>query len=54
MYVNVRPYPWFERFRVAAEVLVTGKAGFRGELRFSPDQDAALQQRSEERQRLRR
>lgn len=30
--IDVRPYPWWERFRVAFECLVFGHVSFRGTL----------------------
>jgi hypothetical protein len=30
--INLKPYPWWERFRVAYECLVWGRVEFRAEL----------------------
>lgn len=52
--IDVRPYPWWERFRVGLEVLIFGSARFEGELRFAPDVDSALQRRQAQQQAQRR
>ena len=32
MVINVKPYPWHERFRVALSCLLFGTVSFRGQL----------------------